>query len=258
MSENPVHYFMVGTAGSGKTQLTRAYRRWLEERGLDPILVNLDPGAGQLPYAPEVDIRDWVSLDQVMDEYGLGPNGAQVAAADLMAVKLPEVQEVLEGFRPDVFIFDTPGQLELFVFRHASKRIVEQLGGEQPLIAFLFDPILSSSPVGFVSLLLLCAATQFRFQAPMVNILSKADLLEEAVRARIESWTEGTDALRAALDAEATGPQHVLAGELVRAFEGVDVFRHLITASATEAEGIEDLYAAAQLVYGGGDDLRPD
>jgi GTPase SAR1 family protein len=258
MPEDPVHYFFVGTAGSGKTQLTRAYKRWLEERGLDAVLVNLDPGAGQLPYAPEVDIRDWVNMQQVMDEYGLGPNGAQVAAADLMAVKLPEVQEVLEESEPDVFLFDTPGQLELFVFRHASKRIVERLGGEQPLIAYLFDPILSASPSGFVSLMLLGASVQFRFQAPLVNVLSKCDVLEPADRARAESWAHDADALRSALDQEAPGPQSVLAGELLRAFESMDTHRSLIPVSSTEVEGLEDLYTAAQLVYGGGEDLRPD
>lgn len=258
MPENPVHYFFVGTAGSGKTQLTRAYKRWLEERGLDAVLVNLDPGAGQLPYAPEVDIRDWVSMQQVMDDYGLGPNGAQVAAADLMAVKLPEVQEVLEESDPDVFLFDTPGQLELFVFRHASKRIVERLGGEQPLLAYLFDPILSSSPSGFVSLMLLGASTQFRFQAPLVNVLSKVDVLEPGDRERILSWSDNTEALRSAIDAEAAGPQQVLAADLLRSFEEMDTHRHLIAASSTEVEGLEDLYTAAQLVYGGGEDLRPD
>jgi len=193
-----------------------------------------------------------------MTEYGLGPNGAQVAAADLMAVKLPEVQEVLEEFDPDVFLFDTPGQLELFVFRHASKRIVERLGGEQPLIAFLYDPILSSSPTGFVSLMLLGASTQFRFQAPLVNVLSKSDLLEAADRTRIEAWSQDLDSLRGALDAEVQGSQQMLASELLRAFEGIEAHRPLIPASATEGEGLEDLYSAAQLAYGGGDDLRPD
>ena len=259
MSEEPVHYFFIGTAGSGKTQLTRAYKRYLDERGLDAVLVNLDPGAGNLPYEPEVDIRDWVSLEKVMAEYGLGPNGAQVACADMIAMKLPEVEEVLEEFSPDMFLFDTPGQLELFVFRHSSTRIVERLGGSQPLLAYLYDPILSSTPNGFVSLLLLGASTHFRFQVPMVNILSKADLLEEAQLDKIEGWTEEPDRLMTALEEDGVqGSQKILSIELLRAFDSMGVYRKVVPASANTLAGLEDLYSAAQLVYTGGDDRRPD
>jgi len=254
----PVHYFFIGTAGCGKTQLTRAYKRWMDERGLDSVLVNLDPGATNLPYAPEIDIRDWVSLEKVMEEYNLGPNGAQIASADMIAVKLPEVEEVLEEFDPDVFLFDTPGQLELFVFRHSSRRIVERLGGEQPLLAYLYDPILSATPTGFISLLMLGASTQFRFQVPIVNILSKSDLLKPAELDRIEAWTMDADRLMASLDEEEPSAQKLLSLELLKSLESTGAYRRVLPCSSTEMTGLEDIYAAAQLVYTGGEDLSPD
>ncbi|MDD2779788.1 MAG: ATP/GTP-binding protein, partial [Candidatus Methanomethylophilaceae archaeon] len=77
--------YFVGTAGSGKSTLVSAYRSWLLERGIDVAVLNLDLGADALPYEADVDIREWVSMNEVMDEYALGPNGAQVVAADLMA-----------------------------------------------------------------------------------------------------------------------------------------------------------------------------
>jgi hypothetical protein len=258
LGQEPVHYFFIGTAGCGKTQLTRSYKRWMDERGLDTVLVNLDPGAGNLPYAPEVDIRDWVSLEKVMEEYGLGPNGAQIACADMIAVKLPEIEEVLEEFDPDVFLFDTPGQLELFVFRHSSRRIIERLGGEQPLLVYLFDPILSSTPNGFTSLLMLGASTQFRFQVPVVNVLSKCDLLKEEELAKIERWTDEADTLMADLEEELPSTSKLLSMELLKALEAMGVYRKLVPASATEMTGLEDVYSAAQLVYTGGEDLSSD
>lgn len=259
MAIEPVHYFFIGTAGCGKTQLTRAYKRYLDERGLDAVLINLDPGAGNLPYTPDIDIRDWVSLEKVMAEYGLGPNGAQIACADMIAMKLPEVEEVLEEFTPDVFLFDTPGQLELFVFRHSSTRIVERLGGERPLLAYLYDPILSSTPTGFVSLLLLGASTQFRFQVPMVNILSKSDLIEPAQLTQIEGWADEADSLMNALEeVGGEGAANAFSVELLRAFEAMGVYRRLVPASANTLAGLEDLYSAAQLVYTGGEDLSSD
>lgn len=40
------------------------------------VLVNLDPAAEDMYYHPQIDIRDLVSVEEVMDELHLGPNGA--------------------------------------------------------------------------------------------------------------------------------------------------------------------------------------
>lgn len=40
--------------------------------------VNLDPAAEQFAYPPDLDIRDLISLDDVMEEMGLGPNGGLI------------------------------------------------------------------------------------------------------------------------------------------------------------------------------------
>ena len=78
--------FFVGTAGCGKSTLVATYKNWLEEQGVDALILNLDPGSDALPYQADIDIREWVSTADVMDEYGLGPNGAQIVAADVMAI----------------------------------------------------------------------------------------------------------------------------------------------------------------------------
>ena len=57
MKEEIFVYF-IGTAGSGKSTLTYNFKQWMYLRGLDVITVNLDPGAENLPYEPDVDIRD--------------------------------------------------------------------------------------------------------------------------------------------------------------------------------------------------------
>ncbi len=68
--------YFVGTAGSGKSTMVQAYKEWLDHNGIDSIIVNLDPGADSLPYEADIDIREWIDLGGVMDEYALGPNGA--------------------------------------------------------------------------------------------------------------------------------------------------------------------------------------
>ena len=85
MKEN-IFLYMIGTAGSGKSTLSFSYQDWLNQQGLDSIIVNLDPGAENLPYEPNIDVRDWISLKEIMETNDLGPNGAQIACADMIAL----------------------------------------------------------------------------------------------------------------------------------------------------------------------------
>ena len=150
MEQDQINIFFIGTAGSGKTALTQAFHEWLKERGLDVIVVNLDPGVELLPYAPEIDVREWITTRDVMEKYGVGPNGAQILSADLLAVQFREIQDLLEEQRAQYVLFDTPGQIELFAYRQASKVVLESVGEQNSIISFLFDPVLSSTPSGFV------------------------------------------------------------------------------------------------------------
>jgi GTPase SAR1 family protein len=119
--------FVAGTAGSGKSLLTSALKNWFVNRGEDAIAVNLDPGVVELPYEAEVDIRDRIQLQQVMEDYQLGPNGALVLAADLIATKMGEIQEEIDSFKPENVIVDTPGQTELFAFRESGEFVVREM-----------------------------------------------------------------------------------------------------------------------------------
>ena len=76
-------------------------------------------------------------------------------------------------------IVDTPGQVELFAFREASSYMIDVLGREQAAIIYLFDPMLSKSPSGFVSQMLLSSIVEFRLGLPTKNFLSKSDLLSK-------------------------------------------------------------------------------
>ena len=77
--------FVIGTAGSGKSLFTGAFGGWLRNNKQDVAVVNLDPGALKLPYSPDVDVRNYVDASDIMEKYGLGPNGAAIMAADLIA-----------------------------------------------------------------------------------------------------------------------------------------------------------------------------
>lgn len=165
-SGTPPVLFVVGTAGAGKSSLVTSFQRWSRFLETDAIAVNLDPGAERVHYDAEFDVRDLISLTEVMAEYDLGPNGAQILAADLLAAQAGDVAAQLHALTGEVMIVDTPGQVELFAFREASNHLIEVLGREQSAIIYLFDPMLSRSPSGFVSQMLLSSIVEFRLGLP--------------------------------------------------------------------------------------------
>ena len=154
-----IYFYLIGTAGSGKSTLTLNFKKWMELRGLDAITVNLDPGSENLPYDPDIDIKDWISLKEIMETYGLGPNGAQIAAADMLALNTDDLKKSIEKFKADYILMDTPGQLELFVFREAGKYLIKFLHPERSMIGYILDPALAKTASGFVSQLLLSLST---------------------------------------------------------------------------------------------------
>ena len=59
----------IGPAGCGKTSLTKTFGEWSEqELGMSIAYVNLDPGVLDLPYTPDYDVRELVTVDRLMRE----------------------------------------------------------------------------------------------------------------------------------------------------------------------------------------------
>ena len=255
--EDPGTIYFTGTAGAGKTKLVQAFATYLKTSGYDAITVNLDPGNESSTFEPDIDIREWVRLQNVMDEYNLGPNGAQVAASDLMAIKVFEVKQALSEFKTDFILVDTPGQIELFAFRESSKAIVDALSGERSTIAFLFDPALAKTAGGFVSLLMLSATVEFRFRLPMLNLLTKTDLLTPEQLEEVLAWGEEPMRLADAVQTEAPTPDVQLSTEMLRAIETMAPLRSLLPTSSVDMTGLDGVYRSIQRVFSGGEDAVP-
>jgi GTPase SAR1 family protein len=253
-----IFLYFTGCAGSGKSTLTQGFKLWMDKIGYNAIAINLDPGTERIPYPAEIDVRDWFQLSDIMQEYGLGPNGAQIVAADMIALRVGEIKDIVEELDCDYILVDTPGQMELFTFRECSNIIIKSLNEEKSAIVFLFDPMLSTTPSNFVSQILLGATTQFRFYIPSINVLSKIDMLEEQQLERILEWSRNPEALYDALIAETPDMRGELNVELFRAFEGLRTFKELIPISSAEMTGMEDLYSMVQQIFAGGEDLSVD
>ena len=257
MKEEIFVYF-IGTAGSGKSTLTDTFKRWTELRGVDAITVNLDPGAENLPYEPDVDIRDWISLREVMESHGLGPNGAQIVCADMLALNTSDIKKSIESFKTDYILMDTPGQLELFVFREAGKYIVKFLNPQRSITAYLLDYALAKTASGFVSQLLLSINTSFRLNQPQINILSKADMLIEEEKEQVIRWSKDTGELYNAVINEEATVQREMSEGILQMIQSFGSHAMLNPTGKEDFFGIEDLYTMIQLQFEGGEDLMSD
>jgi len=245
--------FTIGTAGSGKSLLTAVFSEWLKMSKQDISIVNLDPGASALPYTPDIDVRNYVDVRKLMDDYGLGPNGAFVMAADLIADEVEELSKEIEELKSDIVLVDTPGQMELFAFRASGPYIASNLTQEPKAIVYLFDAVFSLNPSNYVSNLFLSAAVYNRFLLPQIHLLSKCDLLPKEESNRIVDWSNNPKVLEEAIEQKLEGTKRLLSRNMMQAIYKLGLKFLLIPVSAKTNEGMINFNMALERILAFGD-----
>ncbi|MBM3291915.1 hypothetical protein FJY84_04475 [Candidatus Bathyarchaeota archaeon] len=249
--------FIVGTAASGKSNLTAAFSRWLEMQREDVMSVNLDPGAISLPYAANVNVRDYIKVEQVMEEYNLGPNGGLMVACDLMAGVIDNLSQDIEDFTPDICLVDTPGQMELFAFRNLGAAIAEKLTDAEKGLVYLFDSAFCRDPLNYVMNMFLASAINTRFQLPQFQVLSKIDLLKEIELEEIMGWADDVNLLEEAIDARLSGMKKEISQDMMEVIERIGLDFNPIPCSSKTNDGFNALYGELQRVFTGGEKFTP-
>ncbi|MFX0084142.1 MAG: ATP/GTP-binding protein [Candidatus Hodarchaeota archaeon] len=243
--------YIVGTAGSGKTMLTDSLQRFLLTKGASFTTINLDPAVQHIPYQADIDIRDYIDYNRLVDEYQLGPNGAMIAAADLIADYITNIREDIEelGESSDIVLVDTAGQIELFAYRNFSIMLTESFPSDTSTIAFLFDSALVSSIIGFLSISLLATSVQLRLNLPIIHIMSKTDLLKPHQVERILAWKEDPSEAIEELDGMSR-EFAIQVGQLVNTMSEIPLF----PVSSLSGEGLELLAAQLSRIFVAGSD----
>ncbi len=244
---------VVGLAGSGKTLLTKTLSEWLRMKNVDVVTVNLDPGVEELPYMPDFDIRESISVVDIMDTEGLGPNGAMIAAADRIADEIEDIKAQIEATGATVAVIDTPGQMEIFAFRESGKFIANNIVSGEKVTLYLFDGVFCKNPLNFVSACLLGSAVHMRLLLPQVNVLTKTDLLKEEEIQRIMEW-EDPAVLMDAIDREATGTEREMCMDIARVV-GESLIPELIPVSSVTMDGFLDLHTELTRILRAGEEL---
>ncbi|MFN3654343.1 MAG: ATP/GTP-binding protein [Candidatus Nitrosotenuis sp.] len=247
--------FVAGTAGSGKSLLSSKIHEYYTRNGAFAALLNLDPGIISLPYTPDIDIRDFVDIVSIMKQYDLGPNGALMMANDLIASKIDEIQQEADNVNPDYLIVDTPGQIELFAYRTSGPYFVNNFTAEQKVTLFLYDGVLVTTAINFVSMALLATSIRLRLGLPTINVLTKTDLIADKI-SEILRWTTNLKILEAAISAESDGESYVLTTNLLRSLNLAGFAQGLIPLSNASGEGLTNLEAALSRILNLGEEIE--
>ncbi|MEJ5327468.1 MAG: ATP/GTP-binding protein [Candidatus Bathyarchaeia archaeon] len=245
--------FIIGTAGSGKSLFTAAFSDWLKMSKQDIAVVNLDPGALTLPYSPDVDVRNYVDVGNLMEDYGLGPNGALIMAADLIADEIENITKEVEELKADIVLVDTPGQMELFAFRASGPYIVNELTKEPKALVYLFDAVFSVNPLNYVSNMFLSAAVYNRFFQPQLHLLSKCDLLPQNEVDKIIDWSVNPKALEYAIEQKLEDMKRLFSRNMMRAISQLGLKFTLMPVSAKTNDGFINFNMALERILVGGD-----
>lgn len=170
---------IIGMAGAGKTTLMHRINLNLLEQNKKGYFINLDPAVRDVPFGANIDIRDTVDYKEVMQQYGLGPNGGILTSLNLFATKFDQVLAILEkrGKELDYIFIDTPGQIETFTWSAGGQIILDLLASSFPtVIMYITDTPRCTSPTTFMSNMLYATSVLYKSQLPLICVFNKIDV----------------------------------------------------------------------------------
>lgn len=246
--------FVTGTAGSGKSMLTSKILEYYQTNGVFASVLNLDPGVESLPYRPDVDVRDYVDIVQIMKQYDLGPNGSMIMANDLIASKIDDIQNEIHGVNPDYLIVDTPGQIELFAYRASGPFFIQNIDASEKTNIFLYDGTMIVSPSNFISISLLATSIKLRLGLPTINVMTKTDLIPDKID-QVLKWSSDPISLEEELKT-LEGETYSFATDILRTLNIGEFAGDLIPISNLTGEGMVNLQAALSRIINLGEEVE--
>lgn len=150
--------------------------------------MNLDPAAETFEHQPDLDIKELISLEDVMEEMGLGPNGGLIYCFEFLMENLDFLTEGLDSLTEEyLIIFDMPGQIELYThvpILPALARFLTRAGNLDIRLcaAYLLEATFVVDRAKFFAGTLSAMSAMVMLEVPHINILSKMDLVKDQVR----------------------------------------------------------------------------
>ena len=263
-------------AGSGKTTFLQRLNAHFNQHSTPAYIMNLDPAVMQLPYSPNIDIRDTVSLvlslhfmvvisyqyqyhthshshtkmqvnyKNVMKQYQLGPNGGILTSLNLFATRFDQVISLCERPRSpplQYIIADTPGQIEIFTWSASGAIITEACASTFPtMIAYVIDTPRCVSPQSFMTNMLQACSILYKTRLPLLLVFNKVDVASHQFAL---DWMRDFEVLSSALDADGSYSSS-LSRSLSLVLEDFYESLQAVGVSAVTGEGMDGFLKAVE------------
>jgi len=188
---------VIGPAGSGKSTYCSNLIRHCEDINRRVNIANLDPAAEYFDYTPDVDVRELISLEDVLDDEDesikFGPNGGLVFCMEFLIENLEWLDAQLGEDDEDYWVFDCPGQIELYTHLDVMKTFINHLQNNlnfRCCAVCLCDVQCITDNAKFVGGSVASLSAMAKLEVPFVNVLSKVDLLSGDQKEKLESYLD--------------------------------------------------------------------
>lgn len=174
---------VMGPAGSGKSTYCNAMQEHFAVNRRSARCINLDPAAEEFVYNCDIDIRDLITVDDCMEECELGPNGGLIFAMEYLLDNLDWLVDQLEEYGDDeYFLFDCPGQIELYSHVPMMRQLINELQRRDFRICGIYciDSLFVQDNAKFLAGCLASLTAMMFLELPHLNVLTKCDLLEDS------------------------------------------------------------------------------
>jgi len=228
-----MNLIVVGPAGSGKSTFVKSFLNFLR-KDYDAKAVNLDPASDPI-YETHANVREFVKTEDVMKKFNLGINGALIKSMDLALNYVDKL--ILKG---DYVLYDTPGQMELFLYLKPGTEIARRIAESDWTVGlFIVDSEVASTPENFVSILAQNAVISLRIGVPTITIFNKSDMTD---------ITFTPSSIREKLRQE-EGVLAELMEKLVDFVESTTVRYRIVKISALRGDGLDDVLSLVNEVF---------
>jgi len=174
--------FVMGPAGCGKSTYCAVMQEHFRvSLRRECRVANLDPAAESFAYDCDLDVRELISVDDVMEELNYGPNGGLVYAMEYITDNMSWLEEQLNDYIDDDYlIFDCPGQIELYSHLTVMREIVDMLQRNDFQVAgvYCIDINFIEDGPKFMAGGLAALTAMVNLELPHINVLTKCDLLK--------------------------------------------------------------------------------
>ncbi|CAD6188598.1 unnamed protein product [Caenorhabditis auriculariae] len=253
---------VMGPAGSGKSTYCSVISNHCQTIGRQVRMVNLDPAAEAFNYPTVLDVRELISVNDVQEdeELVLGPNGALVFCMEYLVKNLTWLRDELDPAEDDYFIFDCPGQIELYSHLPVMRQIVDALRSWDFNICsvFLIDTHFVLEAEKFIAGALTALSAMVAIESPAVNVLTKMDLLSERNKQLVDDFLETDTRSIVEMGSEAAqwNERHrALTRTIAQVLEDYSIVK-FIPLNCEEEESIDQLLLTIDTTIQYGEDLE--